>query len=103
MFTISFKVGNAKMRKVMLDLEASINVMPKTMYASLNLEPLKETKIIIQLANSTDPYPDGLIEDVLVQVNKLLFPANFYVLEMGDVHCPNPSPIIFGRPILSID
>ena len=41
----------------MLDLGASINVMPKSIYASLNLDPLKETEIIIQLADRTNAYP----------------------------------------------
>ncbi|XP_027155287.1 uncharacterized protein LOC113755768 [Coffea eugenioides] len=85
----------------MLDLGASINVMPKTIYASLNLGPLKGTGIIIQLADRTNAYPEGLVEDVLVQVNELVFPANFYVLDMGDERSLNPSPILLGRPFLS--
>nr|XP_027124566.1 uncharacterized protein LOC113741264 [Coffea arabica] len=75
--------------------------MPKAIYASLNLGPLKETGIIIQLADRTNAYPDGVIEDVLVQVNNLVFPADFYILDMGDERSPNPSPILLGRPFLS--
>ncbi|XP_071906754.1 uncharacterized protein [Coffea arabica] len=85
----------------MLDLGASINVMPKTIYASLNLGPLKETAIIIQLADRTNAYPEGLVENVLVQVNELVFPADFYILDMGDEKSLNPSPILLGRPFLS--
>ncbi|XP_027152472.1 uncharacterized protein LOC113752560 [Coffea eugenioides] len=47
MFTISCKIENTPIRKAMLDLGASINVMPKTIYISLNLGPLKEMAIII--------------------------------------------------------
>nr|XP_027096219.1 uncharacterized protein LOC113716121 [Coffea arabica] len=65
MFTIPCRIGNILIGKAMLDLGASINVMPKSIYASLNLGPLKETGIIIQLADRTNAYPDGLIEDVL--------------------------------------
>ncbi|XP_027120707.1 uncharacterized protein [Coffea arabica] len=83
------------------DPGASINVMPKSMYASLNLGPLKETAIIIQLADRTNAYPDGLVEDVLVKVNELIFPADFYVLDMDDDHSPDPSPLLLGRPFLS--
>lgn len=75
--------------------------MPKTIYASLNLGPLKETSIIIQLADRTNAYPEGLVEDVLVQVNELIFPADFYILDMGDERSLNPSPILLGRPFLS--
>nr|XP_027093705.1 uncharacterized protein LOC113714106 [Coffea arabica] len=62
---------------------------------------LKETGIIIQLADRTCAYPDGIVEDVLVQVDGLIFPADFYVLYMDDRSAPNPSPIILGRPFLS--
>ncbi|XP_071918901.1 uncharacterized protein [Coffea arabica] len=98
MFTIPCKIGGTPIRKAMLDLGASINVMPKTIYASLNLGPLKGTGIIIQLADRTNAYPEGLVEDVLVQVNELVFPADFYVLDMGDERALNPSPILLGRP-----
>ncbi|XP_071914024.1 uncharacterized protein [Coffea arabica] len=63
--------------------------------------PLKETGIIIQLADRTCAYPDGIVENVLVQVDGLIFPADFYVLYMDDRSAPNPSPIILGRPFLS--
>ncbi|XP_027185158.1 uncharacterized protein LOC113783270 [Coffea eugenioides] len=101
MFTIPCKIGGASIRQTMLDLGASINVMPKTIYTSLNLGPLKGTGIIIQLADRTNAYPEGLVEDVLVQVNELVFPADFYVLDMGDERALNPSPILLGRPFLS--
>ncbi|XP_071920785.1 uncharacterized protein [Coffea arabica] len=101
MFTIPYKIGGTPIRKAMLDLGASINVMSKTIYASLNLGPLKGICIIIQLADRTNAYPEGLVEDVLVQVNELIFPADFYVLDMGDERALNSSPILLGRPFLS--
>ncbi|XP_027174360.1 uncharacterized protein LOC113773971 [Coffea eugenioides] len=70
MFTIPCKIGNTPIGKAMLDLGASINVMPKTIFASLNLGPLKETAIIIQLTDRTNAYPEGLVENVLVQAMK---------------------------------
>ncbi|XP_071929727.1 uncharacterized protein [Coffea arabica] len=101
MFTIPCRIGNTVIRRAMLDLGASINVMPKSIYASLKLGPLKETGIIIQLADRTNAYPDGLVEDVLVKVNDLVFPADFYVLDMDDDHSPDPSPLLLGRPFMS--
>ncbi|XP_071917118.1 uncharacterized protein [Coffea arabica] len=59
------------------------------------------TVIIIQLADRTNAYPEGLIEDVLVQVNELAFPTDFYVLDIGDEKLLNLSPILLGRPFLS--
>lgn len=40
------------------------------------------------------------MEDVLVQINELVFPADFYILEMEDELSPNPTPILLGRPFL---
>ncbi|XP_027118735.1 uncharacterized protein [Coffea arabica] len=100
-FNVPCKIGNTLIRNTLLDLGVSINVMPKSMYASLNLSPLKEIEIIIQLADRTNAYPDGLIEDVLVKVNELIFPADFYVLDMDDDHSPDPSPLLLGRPFFS--
>ncbi|KAL7587997.1 hypothetical protein Lser_V15G36806 [Lactuca serriola] len=42
----------------------------------------------------------GVLEDVLVQVNEVIFPADFYVLGMGDDDSPNSSSILLGRPFL---
>ena len=85
----------------MLDLGVSINMMPKIIYASLNLGPLKETTIIIQLADRTNTYPKGLVEDVLVQINELVFLTDFYILDMRDKKLLNPSPILLSKPFLS--
>ncbi|XP_027174039.1 uncharacterized protein LOC113773607 [Coffea eugenioides] len=101
MFTIPCKIENTSIRKTMLDLGASINVMLKIIYTSLNLGLLKETAIIIQLTDRTNSYPEGLVEDVLVQVSELVFPADFYILDMGDKRSLNPSPILLGRSFLS--
>ncbi|XP_052177517.1 uncharacterized protein LOC127791575 [Diospyros lotus] len=96
MFTIPCKVGNVRIEKAMLDLGASINVMPLSIYSSLNIGPLKETSVIIQLANRSNVYP----EDVLVQVNEFVFPVDFYVLNMEEDDSSNLAPILLGRPFL---
>ncbi|XP_021759096.1 uncharacterized protein LOC110723990 [Chenopodium quinoa] len=42
------------------------------------------------------------VEDVLVQGNELVFPADFYILDMGDEHAINRRevPLLLGRPFL---
>ncbi|RDX64266.1 hypothetical protein CR513_57190, partial [Mucuna pruriens] len=54
----------------------------------------------IQLANRSIVQPLGVLEDVLVQVNKLIFPADFYVLDMEDETSEKESTLILGRPFL---
>ena len=84
----------------MLDLGASINVMPYSIYSSLNLGPLEETGVVIQLADRSNIYPRGVVEDVLVQVDELVFPTDFYIINMEDKASYNPTPILLGRPFL---
>ena len=101
-FTIPCVIGNTKFEHAMLDLGASINVMPYSIYASMNLGELKKDGVIIQLADRSNAYPKGVLEDVLVQVNHLIFPADFYVLDMEDAaHSPS-LPILLGRPFMKI-
>ncbi|XP_012488009.1 uncharacterized protein LOC105801229 [Gossypium raimondii] len=82
MFSIPCKIGDLKLDRAMLDLGASINVMPRSIYDRVQLGALKDTGLIIQLADRSNAYPDGVLEDVLVQINELVFPADFYVLDM---------------------
>ncbi|XP_075494810.1 uncharacterized protein LOC142532384 [Primulina tabacum] len=77
MFTMPCVIGTLKIERTMLDLGASINVMPYSIYCALNLGPLKETRVMILLADRYNAYPEGVVEDVLVQVKELIFPADF--------------------------
>ncbi|KAM2437376.1 hypothetical protein EV1_014409 [Malus domestica] len=99
-FTIPCVIGNTKFEHAMLDLGASINVMPYSIYASMNLGELKNDGVIIQLADRSNAYPKAVLEDVLVQVDNLIFPADFYVLEMEDSPNVTPLPILLGKPFM---
>ncbi|CAN6542477.1 unnamed protein product [Malus baccata var. baccata] len=99
-FTIPCVIGNTKFEHAMLDLGASINVMPYSIYASMNLGELKNDGVIIQLADRSNAYPKRVLEDVLVQMDNLIFPADFYVLEMEDSPNVTQLPILLGRPFM---
>jgi len=94
MFSVLYKIGNSRFDRCMLDLGASINVMPRSVYGSLNIGPVEQTNLVIQLADRSNAYPNGVLEDFLVQVNELIFPADFYVLDMGGGE--NKPPILLG-------
>jgi hypothetical protein len=89
-------IGNHKLEKAMLDLGASINVMALSIYKDLNLASLKETKVIIQLADRSNSYLEGVVKDVLIRVNKLIFPVDFYIIDMDDEFVSNPTHILLG-------
>ena len=76
-FSVPCKIGNLYFDKAMLDLGASINVMPRSVCDKLNLGKLNKTGVVLQLADRSSVYPDRVLEDVLVQVNELVFPADF--------------------------
>ncbi|XP_070676279.1 uncharacterized protein [Malus domestica] len=99
-FTIPCIIGTTRFEHAMLDLGASINVMPYSIYESMNLGELKKDGVIIQLADRSNAYPNGVLEDVLVQVNHLIFPADFYVLDMEDSAHSTSLPILLGRPFM---
>jgi hypothetical protein len=101
-FTIPCVIGNASFKRALCDLGASISVMPKHVYDSLSLEPLNKTSIVIQLADCSFVYPLGVIEDVLVKIDSLVIPCDFYILDMEHDSCDssNNTPILFRRPFL---
>ncbi|XP_070669045.1 uncharacterized protein [Malus domestica] len=99
-FTIPCVIGNTRFENAMLDLGASINVMPYSIYASINLGELKKDGVIIQLADRSNAYPKCVLDDVLIQVNHLIFPADFYVLDMEDSVHSTSLPILLGRPFM---
>lgn len=97
-FTIPCKLGNITVNRAMLDLGASINVMPYSIFKTLNVGPLQETGVVIQLADRSVVHPKGVLEDLLVQVNELVFPADFYVIDMEEDSHPKSTSILLGRP-----
>ncbi|CAM8890380.1 unnamed protein product [Rhodiola kirilowii] len=99
-YTIPCTIGNIRIENCMLDLAASINVLPFSIYSCLRIGPLEPTGLTIQLADRSCKQPEGKIEDVLVQVGKLVFPADFYVLKMENGGPTDHAPILLGRPFL---
>ena len=84
-FSIPIKIGETHVIKAMCDLGASINVMPYSVYVTLDMGNMVNTEVIIQLADRSLVRPEGVVEDVLVQINHLIFPADFYILKIeGD-------------------
>ncbi|CAM8994084.1 unnamed protein product [Rhodiola kirilowii] len=99
-YTIPCTIGNIRIENCMLDLGASINVLPFSIYSCLRIGPLEPTGLTIQLADRSCKQPEGKIEDVLVQVRELVFPADFYVLKMENGGPTDHAPILLGRPFL---
>ncbi|CAL8993246.1 unnamed protein product [Prunus brigantina] len=101
-FSIDITIGGKLVEKAMLDLGASINLMPYSVYLQLGLGELKATTISLQLADRSVKYPRGIVEDILVQVDKLILPADFVVLDMEEAPIHDRElPILLGRPFMA--
>ncbi|GKD47304.1 reverse transcriptase domain-containing protein [Tanacetum coccineum] len=66
------------------NLGASINLMSYSLYAKLSLKTLKPTKMSVRLADRSFQYPVGIAKNMLVEVGKFTFPADFVILEMEE-------------------
>ena len=97
-FTIPCKIGTSIFERALCDLGASINLMTLSIFRRLGLGESRSTTVTLQLADRSLKHPRGVIVDVLVKVDKFIFPADFIVLDMEeDKEIPN----ILGIPFLA--
>ncbi|XP_022040108.1 uncharacterized protein LOC110942642 [Helianthus annuus] len=97
-FTIPCFFGGAVTpAHALADLGASINLMPFSLYEKLGLGELTPTRMSLSLADRSAKYPYGVIENLLVKVDKIVFPVDFVVLDM---EADERVSIILGRPFL---
>ena len=66
--TISCFNGEHKIEKALLDLGASVNLLPYSVFQSLNLGELNPTFVTLLLANRSVKVPRGIVEDVLYKL-----------------------------------
>ncbi|KAJ8747653.1 hypothetical protein K2173_012998 [Erythroxylum novogranatense] len=98
-FTIPCVIGTLIFGKALCDLGASINLMPISVFRKLGMgDVIKPTSVRLQLADRSIIHPWGILEDVLVKVDKFIFPADFIVC---DIEEDAEVPIILGRPFLA--
>jgi len=98
---ISCFIGEHKIEKALLDLEASVNLLPYSVFQSLNLCELKLTSVTLLLADRSVKMLREIIKDVLVQVDKFFYPVDFIVLDTQHVEACNSFPVILGRLFLA--
>nr|GEX84422.1 hypothetical protein [Tanacetum cinerariifolium] len=98
-FLISYVLQDLEVCSSLFDSGGSINHMPLLIYEKLRIGPLKPTRMTLELANRCVTYPMGIAEDVIVNVDKFNFLADFIIVDFED----DPRvPIILRRPFLRI-
>ncbi|XP_070035627.1 uncharacterized protein [Nicotiana tomentosiformis] len=97
-FTIPCTIGSANFAKALCDLGASINLMPYSVFKTLWIGKPRPTSMLFQMADRTMKRTLGIIDDVLVRVDKFILPTDFVIL---DYEVDYEVPIILGRPFLA--
>ena len=85
-------IGVSQINRALLDLGASVNLLPYSVYLQLGLGELKPSTVTLQLVDRSMKGPRGIIEDVLIKVDKFYFPIDFIVIVME----VNQIPVILG-------
>ncbi|GKB43738.1 hypothetical protein Tco_0888680 [Tanacetum coccineum] len=83
-FTLPCFINNTCFDNALVDLGASVSIMPLLTYLNLGLGELAHTKLIVELANMNMKYPKGIVENVLVGIGKFTFPVDFIILDMPE-------------------
>nr|GEV14594.1 hypothetical protein [Tanacetum cinerariifolium] len=97
-FTLPCFINNVCFDNALVNLGASVSVMPLSTYLNLGLGELTHTNLTMELADRTSKYPKGIAENVLVGIGKFTFLLDFIIHDMPeDINVP----LILRRPFLS--
>ncbi|XP_070042917.1 uncharacterized protein [Nicotiana tomentosiformis] len=97
-FTIPYTIRSADFAKSLCDFGASINLMPYSIFKTLGIGKPRPTYMRLQMADRTMKRPLGVIEDILVRVDKFIFLVDFVII---DCEVDYEEPIIIERPFLT--
>jgi hypothetical protein len=87
-----------KIKNALCDLGASVNLMSKAMFERLRYPTLTPTLKIVQLADASIQYPEGIVESLLVFIQDSCIFTDLVVLDMQD---DAEMSLILGRPFVS--
>ncbi|XP_050915842.1 uncharacterized protein LOC127130933 [Lathyrus oleraceus] len=90
-------IGDRSFKKALTDLGANVSLMPLSIYKKLGIRAVQDTMMTLQFADRQVKKPYGIVEDVLVKIEKFVFPVDFVILEMPK---DEEIPLILGRPFL---
>ncbi|XP_050877208.1 uncharacterized protein LOC127080967 [Lathyrus oleraceus] len=95
--TIPCTIGDRSFNKALIDLGASVSLMPFSIYKKLGIGVVQDTRMTLQFADHSVKKPYGIVEDVLVKIDMFVISVDFVILEMPE---DEEIPLIIGRPFL---
>ncbi|GJS07050.1 zinc knuckle CX2CX4HX4C containing protein [Tanacetum coccineum] len=97
-FILPCSIGKLDFNNALAGLRASISVMSLSMYKRLGIGKLKQINMVTEMADNTKCTPKGIVENLLIKIDKFIFPVDFVILDMAE---DLRMPIILGRPWLA--
>ncbi|XP_050915497.1 uncharacterized protein LOC127130551 [Lathyrus oleraceus] len=97
-FTTACTIGGVKILHALYDLESSINAMSLNKFKELKFWEIIPSNMTLTLVGSYVTHPLSMVQDVLVHVDILVFPADFVVIY---TKVDSEGPVIHGRPFLA--
>ncbi|GKE08154.1 hypothetical protein Tco_1411705 [Tanacetum coccineum] len=96
-FTLPCSIGKLTFN-ALADLGANISLMPFSMFKRLGIRGLKPINMTIEMADRTQSTPKGIMENILLKIDKFIFLVDLVILDMVEDF---RMPIILGRPLLA--
>ncbi|GKB45914.1 reverse transcriptase domain-containing protein [Tanacetum coccineum] len=97
-FILPCSIGRLDFNNALADLGANISIMPLSMYKHLGIGKLEPINMVIKMADNTKCTPKGIVENLLVKIDKFIFLVDFVILDMVEDF---RMPIILGIPLLA--
>ncbi|GKD32872.1 hypothetical protein Tco_1248381 [Tanacetum coccineum] len=97
-FILPCSIERFDFNNTLADLGASISIMPFFMYKFLGKGKLEPINMVIKMADNTKCTPKGIVENLLIKINKFIFLVDFLILDMVEDF---KMPTILGRPLLA--
>ena len=98
---ITSEIGGMTFTRSLLDTEASINILPKAVFDRYYVGELQPFFIELCLAVGSVWKHHGIVEDVIVRIERCYFPVDFLIVDMKITKELSQAPIILGRPFLA--
>nr|GEU33863.1 hypothetical protein [Tanacetum cinerariifolium] len=99
---ISVVVGNITIKKALLDLSASINILPVSLVDKYDLGTVCKTDTIIFLADRSTKIPRGILKDVIMKLDDFYYLVDFFVMDTESPYKGVQPNIILGQPFLGM-
>ena len=93
---IMSEIGGMSFTRSLLDIGASINILPKSVFNHHHVGELQPFLVELCLADGSVRKPHGIVEDVIIKIEDCYFPVDFLVVDMKTTKEFSQVPIILG-------